>query len=317
MQTAGLTNQREFLFSYGTAKKTDVQAAAYESWGIEDSMGNPAPNLPEDREAAPQGQPVSTAELMQVLTSKRQEILEKLWRGETEPSYAIGGSSFTEKEWERLIEKVDAVLDAIREAMEEEQKKAEKLDHSVTDRNEVKSPEEIAESAAVSEGDFLVSETTRCSYPAAAKDEEPVWYVVWYTSEGIRCKKCGEDGVLWQIPFADETQYQKVMDFLAGLNPGGNHRFTAHRNFWEDFLSGELNVEEFQDFYGDSVNGVPNYLVNTEHGMRIDEKTLKYQPYFTERGITEPGSTLPDFVADYYATTEEFFKALEAQMAEK
>lgn len=317
MQAAGLTRQKEFYFTYGTAKKADVQAGVFGNRDIEDRMGNPALNQPGEEEASSKGQPVSTADLMQVLTGKRQEILEKLRRGETETSYAIGGSSFTEKEWERLIEKVDAVLDAVREAMEEEQKRAEKLDHSVMDRNEVKSLEEIAESAAVSEGDFLVSETTRCSYPAAGEDEEQEWYVVCYTSEGISCMKCGEDGVLWQIPFTDETQYQKVMDFIDGLDPAGNYRFTAHRNFWEDFLSGELNVEEFLDFYGNSVNGVPNYLTNTEYGMRIDEKALKYQPYFTESGIREPGCTLPDFVADYYATAEEFFKAMEAKMAER
>lgn len=317
MQAAGLTRQKEFLFTYGAAKRTDVPEEVFESLGTGNSIGNPAPDLPGEDEGMPQGRPVPVSELMQILTDKRQEILGKLRRGETETSYAIGGSSFTEKEWERLIEKVDAVLDSVREAMEEEQKKAEKLDHSVMDRNEVDSLEEIAESAALSEGDFLVSETTRCSYPAAGEDEEQEWYVVCYTSEGISCKKCGEDGVLWQIPFTDETQYQKVMDFIHGLDPAGNYRFTAHKNFWEDFLSGKLNVEEFLDFYGNSVNGVPNYLTVTEHGMRIDEKALRYQPYFTERGITEPGGTLPDFVADHYATSEEFFKAMEAKMAER
>jgi hypothetical protein len=55
-------------------------------------------------------------------------LYEKIKSGDTEPSYQIGGQSFTEKEWEKLLESFDSAEAAIKELVEEEieqRKKAE------------------------------------------------------------------------------------------------------------------------------------------------------------------------------------------------
>lgn len=53
------------------------------------------------------------------LRQKMQDIIdqlnEKVKRGETEPSFQIGAQSFTIKEWDRLIERIDAVQEEMRE----------------------------------------------------------------------------------------------------------------------------------------------------------------------------------------------------------
>lgn len=66
---------------------------------------------------------MSRQELMACISDRKNEIERKLKSGETEPSFAIGSSSFTAKEWDRLIAKVDKSLEQIKE--EQEQRKEE------------------------------------------------------------------------------------------------------------------------------------------------------------------------------------------------
>lgn len=66
-----------------------------------------------------------TAECIAFLREKSEEILEKLRNGETEVSYPIGGESYTEKEWGKLMEKFDDIQEDVRRKMEERFKKRE------------------------------------------------------------------------------------------------------------------------------------------------------------------------------------------------
>lgn len=68
-----------------------------------------------------------TAECMEFLREKSEEILEKLRNGETEVSYQIGAESYTEKEWDMLLKKFDDIQEEVRQKMEERiQKRGEK-----------------------------------------------------------------------------------------------------------------------------------------------------------------------------------------------
>ena len=66
-----------------------------------------------------------TVECMTFLREKSEEILEKLRNGETEVSYPIGGESYTEKEWDKLMEKFDDIQEDVRRKMEERFRKLE------------------------------------------------------------------------------------------------------------------------------------------------------------------------------------------------
>lgn len=65
-------------------------------------------------------------ELMDCISDKKKEIAKKLENGETEPSFSIGAQSFTVKEWDRLIAKIDKNIEAIREEQEQRKEKLEK-----------------------------------------------------------------------------------------------------------------------------------------------------------------------------------------------
>ena len=68
-----------------------------------------------------------TVECMDFLRKKSEEILEKLRNGETEVSYPIGCEFYTEKEWDKLLQKFDDIQEDVRRKMEERfQKREEK-----------------------------------------------------------------------------------------------------------------------------------------------------------------------------------------------
>ena len=66
-----------------------------------------------------------TAECMAFLREKSEEILEKLRNGETEVAYPIGGAFYTEREWDKLMEKFDDIQEDVRRKMEERLQKRE------------------------------------------------------------------------------------------------------------------------------------------------------------------------------------------------
>ncbi len=65
----------------------------------------------------------SNMDYQRIMSERRNEIYEKLKNGDTEESFQIGGSSFTEKEWDKLLSEVDDITEEMREAMREEQQK--------------------------------------------------------------------------------------------------------------------------------------------------------------------------------------------------
>ena len=58
-----------------------------------------------------------------IISERKNEIYEKLKSGDTEQSFQIGGNSFTEKEWDKLLSEVDDITEEMREAMREEHQK--------------------------------------------------------------------------------------------------------------------------------------------------------------------------------------------------
>ena len=76
----------------------------------------------------------------ELLRQKTQEMLEKLQNGETEPTYQTGSGSYTVKEWRRLIDRVDAVEDKLKEEQElrEEKIKEEQIKKEQIKKEQIK-----------------------------------------------------------------------------------------------------------------------------------------------------------------------------------
>lgn len=65
-----------------------------------------------------------TSDFMQQIRDKKEEILEKIKNGDTEPSFQIGSQSFTQKEWDKLLKAIDG-------SKEEAKREAEAGDEAV------------------------------------------------------------------------------------------------------------------------------------------------------------------------------------------
>lgn len=65
------------------------------------------------------------SEWMDAIARRKEEIVEKVRRGETEPSIPTGAASFTYKQWDRMMRRVDRAIDAMKERVEADEKEQE------------------------------------------------------------------------------------------------------------------------------------------------------------------------------------------------
>lgn len=211
------------------------------------------------------------------ISEKINEILEKIRNGETEPTYQIGAQSFTEKEWDKFLEKFDSIEETIQELIREEQarKEAEQVSQIQTEQT-----------AAVEDNTgLLTEEATWCSYPAANPNKGDIRYITWYTEEGIFCRKAGQNsGYEWLIAFEQKGQYDKAMELISRFPSDWNLRFAAHENFWTDFLKDEIDMDKFMEFMNSTNKGIPDYSVTVGDSMYIDREKIQWAKYFNSFG---------------------------------
>ena len=128
--------------------------------------------------------------------------------------------------------------------------------------------------SAIDDGALLTAETTSCKYETANPDDDDIIYVTFYTTDGIRCKKLGSEDFEWTLTFKNEEQYNKVMEFLGNFPSDWNMRFAAHKNFWQDFLNDEIDIDAFMEFMNGTNKGVPDYSITVGDSMYIDTEKI-------------------------------------------
>ena len=220
---------------------------------------------------------VTKIDYMQVIRDRIDEIFVKIQNNDTEPSYQIGGRSFTEREWNELLDQFDEIEEALRELIEEAKEQQMKAD----ERKDI-----LDETIAVNEKniEMLTTDIVRCSYP---ENDGEIMYITSYDVNGIRCKKSsniGEEGYLWEIPFSSEEEYRRVCDFMNKFPTDANLRFASHDNFWEDFLDNKIDEADFLDFFLMTNNSVPDYTYTVQDSMYIDKEKAKYAQYMNPHG---------------------------------
>lgn len=122
-------------------------------------------------------------------------------------------------------------------------------------------------------------ECTKGTYAGGDPQKLPKVFYTYYSPEGIKCiregernpinpsEKISEDKLQWEINFTGREQYNKVMEFLAEFPEEDNFRFTSNEKFWNDFLSGRIDMEDFREFYAWTDHGEP-HMDQTESGVR-------------------------------------------------
>lgn len=66
----------------------------------------------------------------EVMRRKIQEMYDKVENGDTAQSFQIGGKSYTQDEWDKMLSKVDRAIDEIKEENREEQERREELEEA-------------------------------------------------------------------------------------------------------------------------------------------------------------------------------------------
>ena len=178
------------------------------------------------------------------------------------------------------------------------------------DVKEQDSLEDVTEADSITDMqmNMLMSETVQARFPLEEVDEEgnrkEEMYLIAVNKDGIRCSKPGQDEYEWEILFTDESQYENATDFLNYAREFmDNFRFAAHENFWEDYLNGNMAVDEFKEFLKGTNNGIPDYSFTAGDSMYIDEKKAQWAQYMNPLG------------AKFY-TAEEMAK-MQAELIEK
>lgn len=149
---------------------------------------------------------------------------------------------------------------------------------------QVTDPEEIAE--------LLTGVRSKCSF-STEDPKQKHWYITCYGKNGIMCKESYFDGTewvnkdCWKLSYKERGQYEKVMSFLQRFPQDANLRFAAHENFWQDFLAGEVDEDDFVNFFETSTkDGVPDYTYEKEGSTYIDREKIKYAKYMNGFGAT-------------------------------
>lgn len=207
----------------------------------------------------------------EILKERINEIFVKIQNGDTEPSFQIGNQSFTIREWDEFLEKFDSVEEAIKELVEEEVEKSKEAAYK-----HVKT-------------DMLTQETVPARFPLDAVDEKgnqiEDLYLIAIDENGIRCCKAGSDQYEWEIVFTDKSQYEKATAFMGWASEHmDNFLFSAHENFWEDFLNGNMDEEGFKEFLEGTKNGIPNYGISKGDSMYIDKSKVQWAKYMNHPG---------------------------------
>ena len=266
------------------------------------SQGVSILEMTEDRPMTPQ-------ELRDFLRQKIDQMYKELKAGREEPSFQIGAASYTITDWEEMLENFDEVQEEIREEIREEiasraehadqrhylvkeKSRAEKEADVLAAVSGTADPKKTAEKARTCEpssDDALVclitAEHTMARFPMA--EEEEGLYITVYTKEEVYCRRVGETEPIWEIPLED-GQYKKIMEFLHSENFAEDENFTfaASQSFWEDFLSGKLDIDGFMNFWDYRVeNGIADITDETEDGVYINREAAIFGMYTNRPGL--------------------------------
>lgn len=156
------------------------------------------------------------------------------------------------------------------------------MDDNCTDV-EVTDPEELV--------DLLTGEVTKSTFPTDDPKQKH-WFVTCYGQDGIICKEAWFDGTkwvnrdCWNLSYTEPGQREKVLAFIQRFPQDANLRFACHKEFWEDFLAGKIDEDDFVNFFETSTDkdGVPDYTYEEDGSTYIDREKAKYAKYMNDFG---------------------------------
>ncbi len=207
------------------------------------------------------------------------------WSQESQDNKSIG--EYSEKEWDKLLDGVDEKIEELKEAVSEDVEKATE----VTEKQNI-------------EADILTARYTTYLYKNQVADPDSSTGEViksgyidrtFYTKDGIISTRTGHntkegtvtDKYSWEVDFNSEDDYERTMKFLDRIPEGDNTVFTTRENFWQDFVNGEIDEDEFFEFYDTLDHGVANFIKTDENGNNYIDKEMMSSKYFKYFGLQQ------------------------------
>lgn len=138
---------------------------------------------------------------------------------------------------------------------------------------------------------LLTDEVVKCSFPTDDPKQKH-WFVTCFGEDGIMCKEAWFDGTkwvnrdCWDLKYTEPGQREKVLAFIQRFPQDTNLRFASHKEFWEDFLAGKIDEDDFVNFFETSTdeNGVPSYTYEKDGSTYFDREKVKYAKYMNDFG---------------------------------
>ena len=117
---------------------------------------------------------------------------------------------------------------------------------------------------------------TRAKVPVEVKA------ITTYSENGISCREIIKDGdrestrELWNLELKS-GDLDKVKNLLDGFDDEQRLTFATQKSFWEDYLSGNMDVEGFKEYFATTDNGVIAFEKKLAEGEKL--KDIVSEPY--------------------------------------
>ena len=234
-------------------------------------------SMVEDRDSFANG----TMDYQRIISERRNEIYEKLKNGDTEESFQIGGSSFTEKEWDKLLSEVDDITEEMREAMREEHQK--RFAETVEEKS-VKQTENIDRTDAISKlfdirGSETIDSINNTNKEASARvySAEEIQEAIDKEIQSNQYKKksiyemlidtCPE-GTNATFRFAGESKIYSFYEYIEELEKRSAEISTDVASTISNTKRTEINVSNFKEHETPNYQFIPEPDIGSG-GMRI------------------------------------------------
>ena len=201
---------------------------------------------------------------------------------------------YSDKEWDRLLKKTDTQIDEMKESLAEEEKAIKNkngIDYSEKTELLTAYYTEYHDSNSYVDPDSKAREIVKTGYSDRT----------FVLSSGIVCERTGynskvgdmTDDMKWNVAFNDDEDYEKAVAFINRIPDGDNTIFTTREQFWQDFIDGVIDEDEFFEYYDTLDHGVANFIKTDESGKSYIDREMMNSKYFKYFGLQQV-STFPE-----------------------
>ena len=153
--------------------------------------------------------------------------------GETESTFTEEGVDHEKNGTKKLKTDDQTILMTAKEAQKMES-------HALSKLQEVQLTDNTAVGVSAANG------VTECASVEEDEKKDKVWTITCLGGDGISSKKCKNGKVLseWEIKYSTPKDRRNVEDLIAGFKSDANLKFAGIKDFWIDFLKGNISMED-------------------------------------------------------------------------